>query len=221
MNGRFSAQGPLGLFGGTFDPIHFGHLRLAEELGAALGCPEVRFIPAGTPPHRTPPQADARARSAMVAAAIAGNERFVLDAREVGRTDPCYAVDTLRAIRTEYGVAAPLVFFVGGDAFLGFPAWYRWTELFGLAHIAVAHRPGFSAIGAGLSEPLRAQVEQRQTLRVADLVGAPAGRIYFHALTPLDIAARQLRAACREGASIRYLTPDAVVTYIHDNRLYD
>lgn len=211
---------PIGLFGGTFDPIHLGHLRLAEELGEVLGCIEVRFIPTGTPPHRAKPIAGPLQRRDMVAAAILDNPRFVLDAREVMRDDPCYAVDTLAAIRADVGAAIPLVFFIGSDAFLDLPRWHRWTELFDLAHIAVAHRPGFLLNPAEMPEALYALPWARMTECAEDLHTMPAGKLFFHAVTPLDIAARRIRAACADGASVRYLVTEAVFEYIKQNQLY-
>ncbi len=213
---------PVGIFGGTFDPIHLGHLRLAEELGEALGCNEVRFLPTGTPPHRQPPHASATARRDMVALAIANNPRFTLDEHEVNRSDPCYMVDTLTAIRTEVGAHIPLVLFLGGDAFMGLTTWHRWTELFDLAHLAVAHRPGFNpqTWADSLPDPLRLALDQRISERPDDLEITPAGHIYLHAITQMDIAARRIRAACHQGASVRYLVPDSVRAYLNQHDLY-
>jgi nicotinate-nucleotide adenylyltransferase len=213
---------PIGIFGGTFDPIHLGHLRLAEELGDALGCAEVRFIPTGTPPHRDAPRASAAARRAMVALAIADNPRFVLDERELTRSGPCYMFDTLTSIRAEVGAHTPLVLFLGGDAFLGLTAWHRWTELFALAHVAIGHRPGFgpAAWGDTLPEALHQCLENRATAGLSDIQSAPAGRIYLCAMTQMDIAARRIRSACQRGASVRYLVPIAVAAYLEHHPLY-
>ncbi len=213
---------PVGLFGGTFDPIHLGHLRLAEELGAALGCNEVRFLPTGTPPHRHPPQASAVARRDMVALAIANNPRFNLDEHEINRTDPCFMVDTLTTIRVEVGAHTPLVLFLGSDAFMGLTTWHRWAELFDLAHLAVAHRPGFSpqTWGDSLPDVLRHALDQRLSERPSDLEISPAGHIHLHAITQMDIAARRIRTACHKGESVRYLVPDSVLTYLNQHDLY-
>ncbi len=213
---------PVGLFGGTFDPIHLGHLRLAEEMGAALGCSEVRFLPAGTPPHRHPPQASATARRDMVALAITDNPHFSLDEREINRRDPCFMVDTLTTIRAEVGAYIPLVLFLGSDAFMGLTTWHRWAELFNLAHLAVAHRPGFGpqTWDDSLPDALRHEIDQRLSERPADLEITPAGHIYLHAITQMDIAARRIRAACRKGDSVRYLVPDPVRAYLNQHELY-
>lgn len=211
---------PIGLFGGTFDPIHLGHLRLAEELGAATGCAEVRFIPAGTPPHRAAPVATPAQRQAMIKLAIADNPRFVLDPRELTRTDPCYAIQTLEAIRQDVGVNTPLVFMIGADAFLGLPSWQRWTELLNFAHFAVAHRPGFGLNDTDLPAELRALYQRAARHDPATLASAPAGMICHVSITPLGIAARDLRAACGCGASVRYLVPEAVRDYLTREALY-
>jgi len=213
---------PIGLFGGTFDPIHVGHLRLAEELGETLKCSEVRFLPTGTPPHRHPPLATAAARRDMVALAIADNPRFSLDEREVTRTDPCYMVDTLTAIRAEVGAHTPLCLFLGGDAFINLTTWHRWSELFNLAHLAIAHRPGFGPQTWDDSLPvaLRHEIAQRLSQHPTDLAITPAGHIYLHTITQMDIAARRIRTACHQGESVRYLVPDSVRAYLNQHDLY-
>lgn len=213
---------PLGLLGGTFDPIHLGHLRLAEELGEALALAEVRVLPTGTPPHRGAPVASAAHRLAMVRLAIAGNPRLLLDEHEIHKTAPCYMVDTLAALRAEGDAARPLVLFLGADAFLGLTGWHDWRRLFELAHLAVAHRPGFAPATweAAMPVALRAELEARRTDRAADLHSAPAGRIYRHEITQLDISASRIRALVGAGRSPRYLVADAVLDYIERHRLY-
>lgn len=211
---------PIGLIGGTFDPIHLGHLRLAEELGEALGLTEVRLLPAGTPPHRAPPAAAAADRLAMVQLAIAGNPRFVLDEHEIHKTTPCYMVDTLTELRGELGGERSLTLFLGADAFLGLTTWHDWQRLFDLAHLAVATRPGFDPARAAMPEALKRELTQRRSDRPAGLHSAPAGRIYLSETTQLDIAASRIRSRIRSGRSIRYLVPDAVLDYIARHRLY-
>ena len=143
---------PLGLFGGTFDPVHFGHLRLAEEAIGNLGLGGVRWIPAGQPPHRGAPQVTGQQRLEMVLRSTAGNARFSVDASEVEAAAPSYTVHTLERLRDEIGLDRPLVLLVGADAFAGLPTWHRWRDLFGLAHIAVAQRPGFPAAAGSLHQ---------------------------------------------------------------------
>src|SRR5262245_62169867 len=119
----------LGVFGGTYDPVHCAHLELAREVGAALGLAAVRFVPAGDPPHRAAPVARAMHRLAMVELAIAGHPGLEVDAREVSRRGRSYTVDTLAALRDEEPRRA-LALIVGADAFLGLERWHRWRELF-------------------------------------------------------------------------------------------
>jgi nicotinate-nucleotide adenylyltransferase len=217
------AVGPVvGLLGGTFDPIHFGHLRLAEELAEVLNIGQVRFIPAGQPPHRGLPRAAAAHRLAMAQRAVAGNSRFVIDAREVERAAPSYSVDTLSALRAELPQNTPLVLFMGGDAFLGLTSWHEWHRLFDLAHIAVAHRPGYSLASweDALPDPVRTLLATRRCEQAAEIAEKTAGRVFVHTITQLDISASQIRDRALRSKSLRYLLPDPVIDYIHENRLY-
>ncbi|MEW5893087.1 MAG: nicotinate-nucleotide adenylyltransferase [Pseudomonadota bacterium] len=213
---------PIGILGGTFDPIHFGHLRLAEDLAEALGIDEVRILPTGTPPHRTPAHASAGDRLAMVRLAIAGNPRFVLDEHEIHKTTPCYMVDTLQALRSELGPDQPLVLFVGGDAFMGLDGWHQWQRLFDLAHLAVAHRPGFPPETwlDRIAPALMTQLLMRRSNEPADFAQQAAGRIWLQAVTQLDISSSSIRTRLQGGQSIRYLVPEAVHDYIQHHHLY-
>lgn len=217
---------PLGVFGGTFDPVHLGHLRLAEEALDSLGLTRIRWIPAGQPAHRQqenkPPQVTAAHRLEMVRLAIAGNARFELDAAEVEADRPSYTVPTLERLRLagECGSQRPLVLLVGADAFAGLPDWHRWDELFRLAHIAVAHRPGFPIDAGSLPPALAAIFRERYTNSPAALAGAPCGHIVTFAMTQLAISATQIRTLLANGRSPRYLLPDAVIAYIQSTLLY-
>lgn len=214
---------PTGILGGTFDPVHFGHLRLAQELAEGLGLREVRFVPAGAPPHRTPPFASPQQRLEMVRLGLAGNPLFRLDEREISKPTPCYTVETLLDLRRELGVAQPLCLFMGADAFLGLSTWHRWRELFELAHIAVAQRPGFSSLtraAATMPPELRNELNQRLVNEPEALRGAPAGAVIVQPVTALDISATQIRQALAAGFNPRYLLPDAVLDYIRTNGLY-
>ena len=136
-----SEPAPLGILGGTFDPVHYGHLRLAEQAREQLGLAEVRWIPAGRPAHRGTPRSAPSHRVEMVRLAIAGNPAFHLDDAEAQSSAPSYSVPTLERLRGELGARRPLVLLLGAHAFLGLESWHRWRELFNLAHIAVATRP--------------------------------------------------------------------------------
>lgn len=216
-----TATAPIGVLGGTFDPIHFAHLRLAQEVAAAIGLEKVRFIPAGTPPHRSAPAVTARHRSEMVRIAIAGNALFELDERELHRDGPSYSFDTLSGLRAELG-KRPLCLLLGADAFAALTTWHRWDELFGLAHLVVAHRPGhdLDALQATLPGALREVVQQRLAPDVEPLRRSPAGAVLMQETTGLDISATRIRTLCGEGRSARYLLPDPVLEYIERNHLY-
>ncbi|NOT16454.1 MAG: nicotinate-nucleotide adenylyltransferase [Sulfuriferula sp.] len=214
-------EAPIGLFGGTFDPIHFGHLRLAEEMAEQIGLSQIRFIPAGTPPHRSRPRTEARHRLAMVELATANNARFVVDSREMAQTQLSYTVDTLHDLRRSFGLTQPLCLLLGADAFLGLSNWHRWRELFGLAHIAVAHRPGYpqSTWKDNMPEVLRDELEQRWA-HPDDIKTCAAGLIVMRPITALDISATYIRDTLRAGHNPRYLIPDVVLDYIHTHQLY-
>jgi len=213
---------PIGILGGTFDPVHFGHLRLAEELAHTLKLAAVRLVPSGTPPHRAAPQAATAHRVAMARLAVAGNAVFTVDDREARRSGPAYTFDTLTEIRAELGLAHPLVLLLGADAFLDFAAWHRWHELFGLAHIAVAHRPGFPVEGwrVSMPQPLAREYAARLMHQPLAVHLAPGGGIVVMPFTALDISATAIRELVRAGGSPRYLLPDPVLDYIRAEGLY-
>lgn len=216
--------GPLGLLGGTFDPIHFGHLRLAEEAREALGLERVLLIPSGRPPHRDAPRSSAADRLAMVRLAAADNAALAVDDGEVFAAGRSYTVLTLQRLRAAWGPQRPLVLILGADAFAGLPAWHRWPELFELAHIAVANRPGYAPHGrrwpATLSGELDAACAGRIATDPAVLRAAPAGRVVPFDMTPLAISASLVRDLIAGGHSARYLLPDPVLDYIGLHHLY-
>jgi nicotinate-nucleotide adenylyltransferase len=207
---------PIGIFGGTFDPIHYGHLRTALELLEALSLGEVRFIPSARPPHRAPPRTDAALRLRMVRAAIEEQSGFLADDREITRPGPSYTVDTLASVARDHP-GRPLCLLLGMDALLGLPKWHRWKEILELAHVVVAHRPGWRVPQKG---ELGALVAERRTANAAELSTTRAGRIHVHAVTPLEISSTALRDAIRSGADPRYLMPDSVRRIILDTGCY-
>ena len=212
----------IGILGGTFDPIHYGHLRLAEEMLELANLSQIRFVPAGTPPHRDEPQVSAQHRSAMVRLAIADQPAFVLDAREVERTTKCYTVDTLRELRAELGLDQPLCLLMGGDAFLQLHTWHEWERLFGLAHIVVGYRPGFTLEERIHTATPALQSHYQQRLCAAQVLSQqPAGGIAELAIPKLEISATLIRSRVAENRSIRYLLPNAVADYIHQHQLYE
>ncbi|HFD86753.1 MAG TPA: nicotinate-nucleotide adenylyltransferase [Gammaproteobacteria bacterium] len=207
----------IGLFGGTFDPIHFGHLRPALEVMEKLSLDEVRFIPANIPPHRGQPEHSTEARAEMVALAIQGQPGFVLDACELKRDTPSYTVDTLSLLRQSLGGSTPFVLLLGSDAFAGLPSWHQWERLLQLTHIAVMTRPG--------EYPRKAQfppgyLERRLVDNASDLRQQPAGSILRVPVTQLDISATMIRELLQQERSVRYLLPQSVVDHIHTHHLY-
>jgi nicotinate-nucleotide adenylyltransferase len=207
---------PIGIFGGTFDPIHFGHLRTAFELLQSLRLSEMRFMPAGNPPHREVTIASAEQRLEMVQAATQGQPGFVVDDREIRREGLSYSVDTMRTLRADFPERA-LCLIVGMDAFLGLPKWHQWRELLELAHLVVAHRPGWRAPSMG---PLGELLVDRGTGRINDLHEARAGCIYIHAVTQLEISSTEVRKLIAAGRDPRYLMPDAVRAIIEKTGCY-
>lgn len=206
----------IGLLGGTFDPIHHGHLRSAVEAHEWLALDELRLIPSARPPHRDSPGASAEQRLAMVQLAVADEPALSVDDRELRRERPSYTVDTLESLRSELGDSVALYLILGWDAFCGLPSWHRWDELLGLANLVVLQRPDYDL---EVPEVLKDLMAART---LSDPAGsqAPAGEIVLLAQTPLAISATHIRALLGEGRSPRYLLPDAVLGYIATNGLY-
>ena len=211
----------LGIFGGTFDPVHFGHLRLATELSEAFHLDQVLFMPNGLPYHRgRSAHASDDERLTMLKLATARDARFGIDERELRRQGPTYTYDTLAELRRERGPDIPLVFLLGSDAFARIDTWHRWTELFDLAHFAVAIRADDANWFAKGPGAFPKDVGPRVTLNLRELLGTPAGHVMTFSMTPLSISSTAMRALAAEGASIRYLTPDPVAEFIRSHRLY-
>ena len=211
----------LGLFGGTFDPIHFGHLRLATEVAEAFHLESVIFIPAGLPYHRgRTAHATNDQRLTMLKLATARDARFDVDDRELRREGPTYSYDTLVEIRRERGPATPIVFLLGSDSFEKIDTWHRWTELFDLAHFVVAIRGDDATWQAKGPGAFPKGAWPRITLNQRELLSAPAGKVMTFFMTPLAISSSAIRTLAAEGASIRYLTPDPVVEFVRSHSLY-
>ena len=200
-------EGMIVLLGGTFDPVHAGHLRVAWEASEALDA-EVRLMPAHVPPHRGQPVASVAQRLAILRAALKGQDRLRIDERELRRDGPSFSVDTLTELRREAGDSRSLVLLMGADAFAGLPTWHRWQDLFDLAHIGVLTRPGTHPV---LGADLQDQLQQRRCRAPAELHAAPAGRILSIEVTALEISASAIRAQLAAGRQPRYLMPDAVL----------
>ncbi len=214
-----TTPGPLGLIGGTFDPVHFGHLRLAEEAAEHLGLEEIRWLPSGNPGHRAAPRTPAAHRLEMVRRAIGDNPRFTLDATEARASAPQFTIDTLRRLRRERGAAAPLVLIIGSDQLHRLHTWRSWRELFALAHFAIGERPGYAVAHEALPSAVAAECAPRAAAP-ARLSAAPAGAVVAFPMTLLAISASDIRARLAAGASVRYLLPQEVLAYIRSHDLY-
>ena len=212
-----SGNRPIGVLGGTFDPVHHGHLRPALELLEDLDLAEVRFVPCRIPAHRGEPRAGAGQRARMLEAAIARQAGFVLDRRELGRDGPSYTVDTLASLRREFPEQA-LCLILGQDAFASLDTWHRWREIPRLAHLLVLERPGYSP---DLPPTLAALLENRRLREARELRETLAGGILLHPVTQLAISATAIRERLAAGHSVRYLLPDTVQQFIDTQGLYD
>lgn len=210
---------PIGVFGGTFDPIHFGHLRPALELLEQLSLQRLHLIPSAVPPHRPAPSATAGQRLAMLKLAVAEQPGFVVDERELRRSGPSYMVDTLASLRAEAG-EAPLCLLLGVDAFLGLHEWHQWQRLMEIAHIVVAHRPGWSLDEMSMPQVFRQALEGRWMEEEAGLRNQVAGGVLLQCVTQLDISATDIRERIAAGKSANYLLPDSVWRYIQEQELY-
>jgi len=206
----------IGVFGGTFDPVHFGHLRSALEILQALKLDHVRLIPNADPPHRGATEADAATRAEMVREALVGQSELRIDLRELERDGPSFSVDTLESLREDYPDAS-LSLIVGMDAFKGLRSWHRWRDLFELAHVVVAHRPGWQAPTDG---ELGTLLAERQTADAERVRTTPCGHIFVHAVTQLEISATDIRLSVANGNTPRFLVPDAVCDLIARKGLY-
>jgi nicotinate-nucleotide adenylyltransferase len=213
---------PVALLGGTFDPVHYGHLRFADAVRRALGLSQVRLVPARDPPHRDGPKASAADRLAMLKLAVTEFPGLVVDERELRREGKSYTVDTLTTLRREFP-DHPLLLLLGADAFRGLTTWHRWRELFDLAHLVVVERPGVD-LETELPPPLLAILRERLVADPESLLSRPAGAILRQPIAPLDVSATEIREHIARGAGAaemnRGLLPPAVLAYIDLHHLY-
>jgi nicotinate-nucleotide adenylyltransferase len=210
----------VGLFGGTFNPIHLGHLRSAEEVCEALGLDEILFIPSATPPHkRGDGVAPAAQRLAMVKLAIAGNARFRVSTIEINRRGRSYSVDTLRVLRTRMP-RTHFSFIMGIDAFREIATWKEYRSIFGLCDVVVISRPPDNALSLRAALPVAARGDFCYRPRSRTVEHSTGNRIIFQSITQLDISASSIRRRVRRTQSIRYLVPASVERYIARHGLY-
>lgn len=206
----------IGILGGTFDPVHYGHLRPALEVKEALGLTEIRLLPCHLPPHRPSPLAPARARADLLAAAIAGHDGFVIDERELNRSTPSWTLDTLQSLKQEFPTRT-LCLLTGMDAFTGLPGWHRWRELTSYCHLVVMTRPGAEFADNG---ELGSLIARHRELDVSALHTKSSGMLYFQQVTQLEISATHIRGLLQSGRDASFLVPDRVLALIRERGLY-
>ena len=207
----------LGLFGGTFDPVHNGHLRMALELKQRLRFDDMRLLPCHQPPHRDAPTRSSDDRAAMVELAIADCDLLGIDRRELDRDKPSYTIDTLTELRRELGDEVSLCWCVGMDSLVNLPSWHRWQELLALAHLVVITRPGWQLPTQGAV----AQWLEKHIAEPQQLAQSRAGAVVICEMSQLDISATDIRQMIAEGHSAQFLMPEVVWRYIQDNDLYN
>lgn len=207
----------IGILGGTFDPIHYGHLRTALDVQQQLSLDEIRFIPCGEPPHRNKPNAEPLQRLAMVRAAIAGQKKFTADDRELRRDGPSYMVDTLASLKNDFKTES-LCLILGMDAFNGLAQWHQWQQIFDFANIVVMQRPNVNG-KVELNKRLLSQLKDR-LVDVDNLKSKLNGSICFVPVTQLDISATMIRQQWQQGKDIQFFLPDSVLTLIRQQNIY-
>jgi nicotinate-nucleotide adenylyltransferase len=208
----------IGIFGGTFDPVHIGHLRTALDVYEALALDELHFIPLGRAVHRDQPLTSPEKRLALLHAAVKDQPGFVVDERELRRDNPSYTLHTLESLRTELGAEMPLCLLLGRDAFNAFHTWHQPEMILQLAHLVVMDRPGHDFPGEG---PLIDLMQGRVTTDIAGLNGESGGRILFQPVTRLDISSSDIRARLAAGRSIRWLVPESVRAILQPEKCAD
>ncbi len=209
--------GSVGIFGGTFNPVHIGHLRTALELRQSLALQEMRLMPCAVPPHRNQPEVAAEHRLQMLRVAIDAEPGLSVDDRELSRPGPSYTIDSLQELRGELGDSASICLCIGMDSLVNLACWHRWRELLDYAHIVVTARPGWHAPEDGEVGDL---VRARQSDSVMRLHQQPAGLVWLAEMTLLPVSSTDIRHSLIRGNSVRYLLPDKVIEYIGQYQLY-
>lgn len=216
--GAISHPAVIGLFGGSFDPVHLGHLALARTALQSLSLDAVHWIPSGTPPHRTAAQASNHDRVAMLECALRNEPRFVINPLELEHNATSYTVDTLLRLRQQHWSTHALVWLIGADQFARLETWHRWQTLFELAHLCVVTRPGWDR--QQLTPAVRSALSAREDVPNGTWRTHAAGAIVQLSMPPIDIASTQIRLHCAAGHSLNGLLPQGVLDYIEHAGLY-
>ena len=206
----------IGILGGTFDPIHKGHLALAEQVLATLVCKEIRFIPCAIPPHRNTPAATAEQRCEMVRLAIQNHQQFILDSRELASSEKSYTINTLKSLKKEHPTQS-LCLIIGFDEFAAFNSWYEWENILDYCHLIVVSRPEQHTT---LNETIANFVKQHKTIDKNDLIKSQQGKIFEITIPPTNISATQIRQNLDENKTVEAELPKTVYQYILNNNLY-
>ena len=209
----------IGVYGGTFDPVHYGHLRPALEILEAFELTQIRFIPCGQPPHREPPLATAAQRLAMLERAIAGVPGFISDAREIQRAGPSYMIDTLRSLHADVP-GERFCLLLGMDAFAAFHTWHDWQGILQLCNVLVMHRPEFEPEQVIQNMELKNFIAENLLRDKASFINNATGKLMFYGVTQLDISSTRIRDAIKHHKSTRYLLPDDVIALIEQENIY-
>ncbi|MFT6927762.1 MAG: nicotinate-nucleotide adenylyltransferase [Psychromonas sp.] len=209
-------QQAIGFLGGTFDPIHFGHLRPALEITEALSLQQLFMMPNHIAPHKSASHGTAKQRSEMVELAISQQPRMTVDKRELKRHKPSYTIDTLKELKIEYP-DTPICFIMGMDSLISFDSWYDWKNILSYCHLIISHRPGWQS---EFNEQVAALVAKHQTTDKHDLHNVQFGKIYFQTTSQLAISSTEIRDLLSHNISIDFLTPDSVINYIKEQYLY-
>lgn len=209
---------PIALLGGTFNPIHYGHLRMALEVQEALQLPTIHFVPCHIPVHKTEPSITLEHRLNMLKLALQNQPTFLLDTCEIERATPSYMWYTLSALRAKWGPTAPLILIMGMDSFQGLHHWHQWEGLITQAHLVITSRPGYAL---PTTEPLKSFVNQHLTLDIQCLKDHPAGYIYYQKISHLDISSTFIRSQRKEGYNLHFLLPDQVINYLIEAKIYE
>jgi nicotinate-nucleotide adenylyltransferase len=204
----------IGIYGGTFNPVHFGHLRTALEVKELFNLKQMRLIPCHLPSHRHQPCVSGNLRMEMLKLAISDSPGLQVDSCELDRQGPSYMLDTLKILRQELGEHERLLLFMGADVFDGLERWHLWQQLFQYAHIVVMTRPGYTS-------KLLADFFQQRLIGDSALLQSQAfGCVFFQAVTQLDISATKIRQIFATGGNPQFLLPDKVISFIREHQLY-
>lgn len=209
-------QQAIAFLGGTFDPIHLGHLRPALEIGEAISLKQLFFMPNHIAPHKSSSHCNPKQRCEMVELALHNQTRMDIDTRELNRHKPSYTIDTLKELKKEYP-HTPICFIMGMDSLISFDTWFHWQEILSYCHLIISHRPGFECV---FNEQIQTLVDAHQTTNKHDLHNLQMGKIYFQTTSQLAISSSEIRQLLNNDISIDYLVPEAVNDYIQEHQLY-